>query len=130
MAPLALHPLGDFSFDVASRQAAVEYTNRFYAGLPGVFAAIWGSRGVFETFFFSAMADGTWVLTGTVSKGVAEMISARHGLSVRSGEGRFGAVLDAHRAHVADTGGATLPVPNTLAEGVVLYDAYLKTALD
>lgn len=130
MAPLGLQPLGDFSFDVAGRQGSVEYTNRLYAGLPDAFAATWGSRGVFETFFFSPIVDGTWVLTGTVPKRVAETMSQRHGLSVRGGEGRFAAMLDQHRAHAAAVGVVALPAPKDLADGVTLYEGYVKAAID
>ncbi len=129
MAALGLRHLGDFTFDVASRQGSVEYTNRLYAGLPDAFAVIWGSRGVFETFFFSPMADGTWVMTGTVPKRVAEMIGRTKGLSVRTGEGRFAAMLEEHRAHAAAAGTVALTVPADLAAGVVIYEGYLKVAL-
>jgi len=130
MAPLGLLPLGDFAFDVASRQGSVEYTNRLYAGPADVIAAIWGSRGVFEIFFFSPLSDGTWVLTGTVSPRVAEAISARHGLSVHAGEGRLAAMLDAHRGHAAGAGTVALTAPADLAGGVVVYEGYVKTAID
>jgi len=130
MAPLGLQPLGDFAFDVPSQQGPVEYTNRLYAGPGDVVAAIWGSRGVFEIFFLSPISDGTWVLTGTVSPRVAEAIGTRKGLSVRAGEGRLAGVLDAHRSHAAGAGAVALTAPKDLAAAVVLYDAYLKTALD
>lgn len=130
MAPLGLQPLGDFAFDVTSRQGSAEYTNRLYAGPADVIAAIWGSRGVFEIFFFSPLSDGTWLLTGTVSPRVAEAISARKGLSVHAGQGRLAAILDAHRGHLAGAGAVSLTTPTDLAAGVVLYEEYLKTALD
>jgi len=130
MAPLGLRPLGDISFDVTSRQGAVEYTNRLYAGESDVFAAIWGSRGVFEIFFFSPMADGAWVMTGTVSARVAQMISARKGLLVQAGEGRFPAMLEQHRAFARGKGTVALTVPHDLAEGAAVYEGYLKAALD
>jgi hypothetical protein len=130
MAAIGLAPLGDIAFDVVSRQGSVEYTNRLYTGLPDAFAAIWGSRGVFEVFFFSPAPGGAWVLTGTVSARVAQMIGARKGLSVRAGEGRFANMLEQHRAHAADAGAVPLAVPADLAAGAILYDGYLKTALD
>ena len=130
MTPLGLPPLGDISFDVTTPQGMTEYTNRLYFGLPDAFAATWGSRGVFETFFFSPIADGTWVLTGTLPERVAEMISRRKGLSVRAGEGRFAAILDQHRAHAASVGSVALRVPVDLADAAVLYDAYVKAAID
>ena len=122
--------VSDISFDVASPQGAVEYTNRLYFGPGDVFAATWGSRGVFETFFFSPAAAGAWVLTGTVPRRVAEMISKRQGLSVRAGEGRFAAMLEQHRAHAAGAGAIALRVPAGLAEAAALYDDYVKTAID
>ena len=130
MAPIGLPPLGDISFDVASPQGNVEYTNRLYFGLPDAFAATWGSRSVFETFFFSPIADGTWVLTGTVPRRVAESISKRKGLSVQAGEGRFAAMLEQHRAHAASIGPVALRVPADLAAAAALYDGYVKAAID
>ena len=58
------------------------------------------------------------------------MMGARKGLSVRAGEGRFASILEAHRAHAAEAGAVALTVPKNLAEAVVLYEGYVRTAMD
>jgi hypothetical protein len=49
---------------------------------------------------------------------------------LRAAESRFKAMLEAHRAHLGETGAAALTVPKDLGEAVVLYEGYVRTAMD
>jgi hypothetical protein len=131
LAGIGLRPLGDFSFDVQTMRGAQEFTNRLYGGLSDIFAAIWGSTGTFTVFFFSTLVDGRWALTGAVRQQLAKMITQqRPKLSVRGVDGRLGAMVEAHRTHLAELGTPVATIPTSLPELVRLYEDYLVKAVD
>jgi hypothetical protein len=61
---LGLIPKGDIAWRETAQLQSQAMGGRVYAGLPQIFALVQVSDGVFELFFLTELADGSWVLTG------------------------------------------------------------------
>ena len=128
-AKAGLTPAGDMQFDVARPSGPVEYTNRLYLGRDDCYCVLWASRDVLDAFYYSARADGSWVITGTVGASVAKQISLKAGLDVQHFPLRIHAGLAHHQAHLQTSGAAMKPAPRTFEEAVAAYARYLEVAL-
>jgi hypothetical protein len=131
MSGLNLNAIGDFSFDVSSGSDSREFTVRAWGGVTDFFAAVWASVDSFEVFFYSRLASGDWLLTGTIDEGNAEGISATRPRLLVQGQDEVPLqdLLALHRTRLKSANEAVVPLPQTLAELVRLYDDYVIASL-
>lgn len=131
MAGLGLKLVGDFSFELPTDDEPREFTVRAWGGPKDLFAAAWASIDSFEVFFYSRLASGDWLLTGTIDEDDAERISAARPRIRMQGkeEVSLKELLALHRTRLKESKEAVEHVPQSLTDLVRLYDDYVAASL-
>jgi hypothetical protein len=131
MSALGLNLVGDFSFELPANDEPREFSVRAWGGPSDLFAAAWASLDSFEVFFYSRLASGQWLLTGTIDEDDAERISAARPRIRMQGKDEVSLkeLLALHRTRLKASKETAEPLPQTLADLVRLFDDYVVASL-